>query len=248
MRMTLLFTIGAALAAAVIAQSQKAGAPTFEVASVKVGQGGGPPGDMPRNEDPSPGHLVMTNKPLRLLLEWAYDLKDYQIVGPDWIVSENRYDVNAKAAGPATQDEMRPMLQSLLLERFQMKVHKESREMSVYALVRGKGAPKVTDAPADEQPHLAGNGAVAEFHAFGLWRVAFLLTRRMDRPVLDLTGLKGVYDYKLDLSALGHTVEEANGPSIFSAVDQDLGLKLEGRKAPVEVLVIDHVEKVPTAN
>src|SRR3979411_1219279 len=78
--------------------------PTFEVASVKRGVGGGPPGDIPRNMDGSPGSFAMRNVPLRYALEWAYNLQDYQIAGPDWIVSEERYDILAKAPGPATND------------------------------------------------------------------------------------------------------------------------------------------------
>src|SRR5689334_20392897 len=100
----------------------------FEVATVKKVNGGGPPGDIPRNMDVSPGHFAMRNVPLRMALEWAYDLKDYEIAGPDWIKVDERYDIVAKAAGPATDSQMRQMLQALLLERFQMKVHRETKE------------------------------------------------------------------------------------------------------------------------
>ena len=116
--------------------AQQAGAgqpPAFEVASVKRAASGGPPGDIPRNMDPSPGHFSMRNVPLRYCLEWAYDFKDYEISGPEWIKGEERYDIIANAAGPATNDQMRLMLQTLLTERFQMKFHRETREMSVYA-------------------------------------------------------------------------------------------------------------------
>src|SRR5437762_13380586 len=94
--------------------------PAFEVASVKRAAGGGPPGDIPRNMDGSPGSFAMRNVPLRYALEWAYDLQDYEISGPDWINVEERYDIIAKAAGPATNDQMKPMLQALLLDRFRM--------------------------------------------------------------------------------------------------------------------------------
>ncbi len=238
----------AAMVGTVAAQSQPAGTPAFEVASVKQGPGGGPPGDIPRNMDPSPGHLAMKNVPLRFAIEWAFDVKDYQIDGPEWIKVDERYDLIAKAAGPATDEQMKPMLQTLLLQRFQMKVHKETKDLPVYALVLGKGSPKLKEAATDGQPRIESNGNSATFRQFGLSRLTFLLSRRMDRPVLDLTGLKGVYDYTIDLSGLGRPGEDSTGPSIFSAVQQDLGLKLEARKAPIEMLVIDHVEKVPTAN
>src|SRR5712691_8573359 len=84
--------------------------PAFEVASVKRAAGGVPPGDIPRNMDGSPGSFAMRNVPLRYALEWAYDLKDYEISGPDWINGEERYDIIAKATGPATNDQMKPML------------------------------------------------------------------------------------------------------------------------------------------
>ena len=123
--------------------------PTFEVASVKRGAGGGPPGDIPRNMDGSPGSFAMRNVPLRFALEWAYDLKDYEISGPDWINGEERYDIIAKAAGPATNDQMKLMLQALLLERFKMNVHREMRDLPVYVLLPGKGPAKVKPASTD---------------------------------------------------------------------------------------------------
>ena len=104
----------------------------FEVASVKKLDTSGAPGDIPRNADPAPGHFNMRNVPLRMLLEWAYRLKDYEISGPDWIKIDERYEVIAKAAGPVPESQVRQMLQTLLVERFQMKVHRESRELPVY--------------------------------------------------------------------------------------------------------------------
>jgi uncharacterized protein (TIGR03435 family) len=224
--------------------------PAFEVASVKAAESGGPPGDIPRNMDTSPGHFAMRNVPLRYAIEWAFDLKDYEITGPEWIKADQRYDIVAKAPGPATDDQMRPMLAKLLLERFQMRIHKETRELPVYALVTGKGPAKLQEASPDGQPALQPATGGVKFHQFGLSRLTFLLSRRMDRPVLNLTGLNGVYDYTIDISGLPRpgVADGTEGPSIFSAVQQDLGLKLEARKQPIEILVIDHVEKVPTAN
>jgi uncharacterized protein (TIGR03435 family) len=226
----------------------------FEVASVKKTESGGPPGDIPRNMDTSPGHFAMRNVPLRYCLEWAYSLQDYEVAGPDWIKADDRYDIFAKAPGPATDDEMRPMLQALLLERFQMKVHRETREMPAYVLLPGKGPAKVKESAPDSQPGLVPSkeGAVL-FRHFGISRLTFLLTRRMDHPVLDQTGLKGIYDYTVDISGLsefsGQPNPDASGMSIFAAIQQDLGLKLELRKQqPIDVLVINAVSKVPTAN
>ena len=129
------------------------GAPplTFEVASVKLAAPDeAQPGDMVRNMDSSPGHFAMRNVSLRFCIEWAYDLKDYQVEGPDWIKSEMRYDIVATAPG-ASDNDMRPMLQALLTDRFQLKVHRQTRNLDIYALLPGKGSPKVTQAGPDEQ-------------------------------------------------------------------------------------------------
>jgi uncharacterized protein (TIGR03435 family) len=227
-------------------------APAFEVASVKRAAGGGPPGDIPRNMDSSPGSFVMRNVPLRYALEWAYDLKDYEISGPDWINQEERFDIIAKASGPATNDQMRPMLQTLLLERLKMKVHRETRVLPVYLLLPGKGPAKVKPASADGDATLGGSANGVFFHNQPISRFTFMLTRRMDRPVLDKTGLTGVFDYTIDLSGLGFNGQPPQdptaGPSIFTAVQDNLGLRLEAQRAPIDVLVIDQVDRIPIEN
>jgi uncharacterized protein (TIGR03435 family) len=236
---------------AMAATAQTAAAPAFEVASVKHSSGGGPSGDIPRNMDNSPGHFAMHNVSMRFALEWAYDLKDYEITLPDWMMGDERYDIDARAAGPATNDEMRPMLQTLLKERLQMKLHFDKKELAVYLLTRGAGEPKLKPAAADVPGTVSGPGNAAAFHNFPLSRLVFLLTRRMDRPVLDRTGLTGIYDYTVDLSGLGFNggpAVDSEAPTIFTTVRRDLGLKLEAGKETLDVLVIDHAEKVPIAN
>jgi len=226
----------------------------FEVATVKRAQGGGPPGDIPRNMETTPGNFAMRNVPLRMAVEWAWDLKDFEITGPDWIKVEERYDIIAKAGRPASENEMRQMLQALLLERFQMKTYRETKELPVYVLLPGKGEAKVRPAAADEKPALSGNQQGTTFTAFPISRFTFMLTRRMDRPVLDQTGLKGIYTYTVDLSGLGFAGRPAErqegdaGPSIFTTVQRDLGLRLEARKEPISILVIDSANKVPIEN
>jgi uncharacterized protein (TIGR03435 family) len=246
--------LGIAFVLAALALSAQPSTARFEVASVKKADDGGPPGDIPRNMDSSPGHFAMRNVPLRYCLEWAYNLQDYEIAGPDWIKADERYDIIAHASGPATDDEMRPMLANLLLERFQMKVHRETREMPAYVLLPGKGPAKVKTSAADSQPRLIpGKDGEVTFQHFGLSRLTFLLTRRMDHPALDQTGLKGIYDYTVNISGLSEYSgpKNAEGPTttIFAAIQDELGLKLETRKnQPIELFVIDAVNKVPTAN
>jgi uncharacterized protein (TIGR03435 family) len=220
--------------------------PAFEVASVRRTGQPGPPGDIPENMDRSPGSFAMRNVTLRYALEWAYDLKDYEISGPEWINIAEHYDIIAKAAGPATNEQMRPMLQTLLTERFQMKLHREKKELPVYVFLPGKGAPKLK-APGEGDPSLSRNANAITFHKFPISRLTFLLTRRMDRPVVDMTGLNGLYDFTVDLSGLP-PADPSTSPSIFTAVEEDLGLKLEARSFPVDILMIDQVERVPTEN
>ena len=224
----------------------------FEVASVRVADAGeAGPGDIARNMDSSPGHFVMRNVPLRFCLEWAYDLKDFEISGPDWIKAENRYDIVANAPG-ASGNDMRPMLQTLLTERFQMKLHREKKSIDIYALLPGKGAPKVKEATDDERTSLGASAAGGvKFTKQPISRLTFVLTRRMDRPVIDLTGLKGAYDFTLDLSGLGfngNPPADTSAPSIFTMVQENLGLRLEAQKSAIDILVVDRAEKVPTAN
>lgn len=230
------------------AQTATAQHPAFDAASVKTVESGGPPGDIARNMDTSPGHFTMRNVPMRFALEWAYDLKDYEIQGPGWIAGDERYDIIATAAG-ANNEQMRLMLQTLLTERFQMKTHWETKEMQVYTLTRGKDEPKLK--PAVGEPSLGGRGGGPMFHNQPVSRFTFLLTRRMARPVLDETGLTGTYDFTVDLSGLGFNgadAQDPNAPSIFSTVQTDLGLQLKSAKRPVKVLIVDSANKVPIAN
>ncbi len=254
-RLSPIFTVSGVLLGALVGQvsAQSAGAPAFEVASIKPSDPGEPnPGDTVRNMDSSPGHFAMRNVPLRFCIQWAWDLKDYEVSGPDWIKAENRYDIIATAPG-ASDNDMRVMLQTLLTERFQMKAHRETKNLDVYALLPGKGAPKVVDAKADETPGLSAGPekGTTKFTKEPISRFTFMLTRRMDRPALDMTGLKGLYDFTIDLSGLGfngNPPEDLSAPSVFTTVQQNLGLRLEAQKAPVQLLVVDHAEKVPTAN
>jgi uncharacterized protein (TIGR03435 family) len=243
---------GIAVVTLLAGAGRAANPPAFEVASIKPADPGETgPGDIPVNTDRSPGHFIMRNVPLRYCLQWAYDLRDYEISGPDWIKSENRYDIVANASGPASDNEMKQMLQTLLTERFQIVMHKETKILDVYALLPGKGTPKLKDPAPTDETSLAGSPAGLVFTKQPLSRLTFLLTRRMDRPVLDLTGIKGAYNFTLDVSGLGfngNPAADTSAPSVFTTVQQDLGLRLQAQKSPVEVLVIDRAEKVPTAN
>lgn len=234
---------------ALVAQVVAAQKPAFDAASVKKAESGGPPGDIARNMDKSPGHFAMRNVPMRFALEWAYNLQDYEILGPGWIAGDERYDIVATAPG-ADNEQMRLMLRNLIDERFQMKSHWETRGTQCYVLTRGKGEPKLK--PSEGDPSLGGGpGGGPLFHNQPVSRFTFLLTRRMARPVLDETGLKGTYDFSVDLSGLGFNggdPQDTSAPSIFSTVQTDLGLKLEAAKRPIKILIVDSANKTPTEN
>jgi uncharacterized protein (TIGR03435 family) len=232
---------------ALVAQIAVAQRPAFDAASVKKVESGGPPGDIARNMDNSPGHFAMRNVPMRFALEWAYDLQDYEIQGPAWIAGEERYDIVATAPG-STNEQMRIMLRSLIDERFQMKSHWETRDTQCYVLTLGKGEPKLK--PSEGEPSLGGRGGPM-FHNQPVSRFTFLLTRRLARPVLDETGLKGTYDFSVDLSGLGFNgaePQDTTAPSIFSTIQTDLGLKLATARRPIKNLIVDSANKVPTEN
>jgi uncharacterized protein (TIGR03435 family) len=228
---------------------------TFEVASVKPSAPGGRGGII----RPQPGNqtYVGNNVSLRLMMTVAYGVTDRQIAGgPDWQTTDT-FDFNARAARPGTTDELHQMLQNLLEERFQLKVRREKRESPVWTLVVDKGGAKMPEHDAQDLDHppirftargLEGRNANMNYFAF-------MLSRILDRNVVDKTGLAGNYDLNLQFApdrpgprpdgADGPALPE--GPSIFTALKEQFGLRLESAKGPVEFLVIEHVEK-PTGN
>jgi bla regulator protein blaR1 len=220
------------------------------------------------------------------LIREAYGVQDYGLSGaPDWLKTE-RYDVEAKmeasvadALGKLPPDQLQlarqQMLQALLAERFNLKIHRETKEEPVYLLGIGKNGPKLQDAKpgdthtfpgADGSAVLgriqigpgSGGGQKARAFAVSMKMLGEWLSRELTRPVLDRTGLTGAYDFTLEWMpdmALSPTPDAANADSlpgnpmasIFTAVQQQLGLKLEPGKGPIEVVVIDHVDR-PSGN
>ena len=198
------------------------------------------------------------------LVGYAYGVEPYQIAeghrgsNRGWLNNE-RWDIAARAGGDASLSkvQVRLMLQNLLAERFQLEFHREKQEMPAYALVRGKSAPRLTennDPTATYRMLLTSPRQVVtrSITKGTIEQLANMLANEMGTPVLDRTELKGTYDYKLEYSGqLSAGPEAADSdsrtPSIATAVQQQLGLKLESTKAPIEILVIDRAEQ-PTAN
>jgi uncharacterized protein (TIGR03435 family) len=202
-----------------------------------------------------------SNMPLRNLIEEAYHLKDYQAVGwPEWLRAD-KWDIDAKTEDPATRAQKSQMLQTLIIERFGLKYHLETRDISGYELVIAKGGPKihpVTEEPPSNAPRAGTTILVGSIEIVRDDWSAFTgsLPSELGRPLHDGTGLTGKFTFKLEWvpdesqpNSFGEAPPaDAVGPSIFAAMQNQLGLKLEPKKLPVEMFVIDHVDRVPTAN
>jgi uncharacterized protein (TIGR03435 family) len=240
-----------------VAQGQAAAtAPTFDVASVKPSQHQVGP-DYNNQLTYSPAGFTARNVTLQRLLAEAYHLQLNQVVGPGWI-DRNEYDIDAKAAGAVTKEQMAVMLQSLVAARFNVKQHSETRDMRVYELVVDKAGAKI-------HPLSSGETATpsAGFHFRGDMRqFADLLAIQLSIPasdnpaepvrasaspipVVDKTGLAGVFDFSVD-------IHPELGTDMFAtwqrALQDQLGLRIGGRKEGLSVMVVDDAAKVPTAN
>jgi uncharacterized protein (TIGR03435 family) len=246
---------GAAAVPQIQAQPQVAGAPppSFEVASIKPNTSGGPGAEM----YPGKSEVRLKNYSLKQLIQAAYKVKDYSLAGPAWLDSQ-RFDIVAKLPPGANAGQFPDMMQSLLRERFKLAVHRESKVMSALALVVDKNGLRIKPVEAGQGGTATGPTMVKASNV-SMTQLADLLSSAMDRPVKDLTELAGVYDIDLkwmpddapsvDASGGGDRQSptgRAPATSVFSAV-QEIGLKLQTQKLPIEVLVVDHAEK-PSEN
>ncbi len=244
------------LGAVVCALRGQSAAPRFEVASIRV-------------HEQAPHYIgIKTSGPrftadaemIRGLVGWAYNLKNYQLKGPPSSspIGDTMFDIVAKAEGDGTRtiEEFRQILQALLVDRFKLVIHREMREMQVYALVVGKNGPKLKESAMDADPmgHLGvigRNYQITRPKASMDDVVDAVANSFLDRPVVDRTRLTGTYELKLtftpDIPSNRRGEPEPSDISIFTAVQEQLGLKLEPQKAQIEVVVIDHVEP-PTEN
>jgi uncharacterized protein (TIGR03435 family) len=280
------------LAAAAFAQTSPR--PEFEVASIRPSAP--PTADVKVGVHIDGAQVSFTYLALKDLIQSAYKLKNYQVVAPDFVASD-RYDIAAKLPAGATREQVPEMLQSLLEDRFKLKFHRDSKEFPVYALVVVKTGLKLKEAAPDSEAEAAeaakgnvnvtatgGRGGVTlnlgqgSYFAFAdnrlecrkilMTQFADTLARFMDRPVVDVTGLTGRYDIKLEFtpedymamlmrSAIAAGVvlppqalkllEMSSGDSLGTAL-QTVGLKMESRKSPLPVLIVDKMEKAPTDN
>jgi uncharacterized protein (TIGR03435 family) len=206
---------------------------------------------------------ITCNQPLLALVEEAWYLKDFQISGPEWL-STDLYDVAATMPAGTPKELARLMLRSALEQRLAVKSHMERRELPVYALTQVAGGSKLqarpdpdqhADKSVPKQQHQAavsmtGKGLFMA-DALSMGDVAAELSRHFDKPVLDMTRLNELYDIHLQWypvleTAAGQT--KSNDVELMKALESQIGLKLELRKVPFDILVIDHVEKKPAEN
>jgi uncharacterized protein (TIGR03435 family) len=236
--------------------------PTFDVASVKVNTTNESPDLVPRR---SGNRIVMRNVRLDMLVSYAYGGENgvYNIAGnltlpgsPD----NSWFDIEAIAPGTPADDELRRMFQALLEDRFRLSTHRETRELLAYDLVPGKNGPVIMAASEDNRFELLGKFLGTEHsyvlrsddgcHLIGrnatLEQLIATLALELKAPVRDRTGLTGMFDYNVLFSRYDKRLDVDAPPDLITAIQQ-LGLKLEGSKRPVEVIVVDHLEK-PSAN
>lgn len=259
-----------------IAFAQQQPRAQFEVASIKPNKS---PDRIVNIRPPAGDRFRATGPNLKMLIRLAYNVRLFEILGgPSWADSE-AFDIDAKAKG-AIGNQLRPMLQSLLEDRFKLRAHRETKQVPVYFLVPAKGGlklPEVSEggcviASPDAPPPPAARGErpsvlcgvflrTPNFIQGGkvtMARLANTLTPALGRAVIDKTGFTGMFDVHLEFSAEGTTSRnalstdtaanaESARPSLFTALQEQLGLKPEDGKAAREILVIDHVEK-PDAN
>jgi len=233
----------------VIARAQ-----SFEVASVKIP----PPHVIGQPYDITIGDIqndtiTFTNASLADCIRFAYGLSsNMQLSGPEWITSsESRYNIVAKTSDGTTRDQILHMMRALLAERFMLTYHHEQRPLKYYALVVAKGGPRMpppTDGRATIPAGINGQLRIVS-NRMPMATVASLLSRYMRALVVDQTGLAGDFEVKLVWTPDDRPVpDDQRGASVFTALEEQLGLKLESRKGPIEVMVIDRAEKTPTEN
>ena len=245
-------------------QAQIATAPKFEVASIK-------PHDPARAcctlANAGGGRLTVVGLTVKMLIGTAYRVRDFQVFGgPAWMNSD-RFDIEAKAEAVTDMSAERSplLLQSLLRDRFELRLHTETRQLPIYELVRAKSGPKLHAVPAPTKPEAgapdpppqpgdalhpgAFRWSVGDISgsAVAMDKFVGVLAMLVGRPVIDKTGLTGFFDIKLqwtlDRGPQPSPNDDTSGPSLFTAIQEQLGLRFESAKGPVEAIVVDSLEK-----
>jgi uncharacterized protein (TIGR03435 family) len=242
--------------------AQDATSSAFEVASVK------------RNNTPearsefhtNPDGVTITNYRLRFLIANIYKIALYQLAGaPQWLDS-NKYDIIARAPKGSSEDQLRLMVQQLLVDRFGLKFHRERKEVIGYAVVLAKGGPKFAiekkpDEPGKDDGRVGAGRGMARGHMVSSAVFASALSLYLERPVLDQTGIDGLFNFELRWTPDETEAQPGGapfparvpspdpaGPSLFVAIQEQLGLKLVTQRSQIDMFVIDHLQQIPTEN
>ena len=236
------------MALAFCAYSQDAPLPAFDAAFVKANTSG----SNSSHSNTRPANVQMTNVTLRSIITMAYRLKDYQVEGPEWMRSA-RFDVVAKAPVGTPESQLPAMMRTLLAERFNLQTHKETQDFPVYGLFAAKGGFKLTPVEpggSGTDSNTDKRGGELKATKTSMEHFAQWVSGQMDRPVIDMTGIQGVYDFTLKYSRenSGDNPEVVKYPVLPLALQEQLGLRLERKVAPIEVLVVDRIEKTPIEN
>ncbi len=239
------------LAASALAFSEEK--PAFEVASIKPNVSEGKPGIL----KPLPDGVTIENVDIRSLISWAWHLPMYQVPSPPWL-KPARYDILARADRQSPIDQLRLMMQTLLEERFHLAVHLEKKDIPVYALLMAKTGPKALHDPeAGHEPgmELASTDSAGKhwiFHNLPLSALGGLYSNAaLGRPILDMTEMKGGFDFTFvepprtpaDTPMVDYIVGD-----VFPEIQRQLGIRVEAKTAPTDVLIIDRVDARPTEN
>ena len=231
-----------------MACAQSTAGPQFEVAAIKPSRADTGSSGLHTGH----GRLTAANVTLKRCIMGAYAVGPNQIFGgPSWLDSD-RWEIIAKAEQPVGDHDLMSMLQTLLAERFKLTLHHESKPIKAYVLEVGKNGPKLEKGDGEEAKTGGGRGSIVATNST-IDHFAEVLARQMELPVLNHTGLAGVFNLKLEWTPESFSAVKpvdnstGDGPSLFTAIQEQLGLRLRAQKEPVDVLVIDHVER-PTDN
>jgi|SRR5579883_1122574 len=225
--------------------------PQFDVVSIRPSASDDRNGGM----RPIAGGFSARNMSVNALIQLAYNLKPWQIVGgPGWVTTD-RYDIEAKKEGNPGVDEKLEMFRPLLADRFQLQFHRETRQAPIYSLIIAKNGPRLQTAAAGARGYIRSGRGLVEGKGMSMRIFADLLGGSLGQPVVDKTGISGGFDITFRWTPAEGEANyrdadrplDPNAPSIFTAIQEQLGLKLEAEKGPLEVLVIDHIER-PSPN
>jgi uncharacterized protein (TIGR03435 family) len=237
------------IVAAGLASAQGTGAPKFDAVSVKPNNSGsGSSSDYDRA-----GSFIATNESLKTLVRSAFDLKTYELAAPAWM-DDVRFDVIARFPAGTTRPDVLKMKQAMLVERFGLVSHAESRDLPVFVLTVAKGGIRFKVSKPEELPGSDANGRDGNHSLratkINMEKLCATLSRYLGRPLLDMTHLAETYDVALqwsEESAQPENIAPA-APGLSTAIEAQLGLKLKSQKSPIQVMVVDRAEKVPTDN